>query len=147
MTSNFTSLSAIMWRVQRAEPAGGSLQAIMVTLASTRLSSFLGAPLRGSSLRKSQMCSCSLGQYFFRTLWTVPRDTPNNWMISAAFLPSSAHKRIRARLISLAALLPCDTHAWSALRSWAHSVTGCFFFGISDSFRGQDTIMALYAQK
>jgi hypothetical protein len=142
MASNFTSLSAIMWSVQRVEPSGGSLQAIRVTWASTRLSIFIGAPLRGSSLRKSKMCSCALLQYFFRTLWTVPRDTLNNWRISASCLPSSAHKRIRARLISLAERLPRETNAWSSLRSSALRVTGYFIFGISDSFQGQDTITA-----
>jgi hypothetical protein len=142
MTAHFTSLSAIIWSVQRAEPSGGSLHAIMVTWASTRLSILIGAPRRGSSLRKSTMCSGSLWPYFFRTLWTVPRDAPNHWRISASFFPSSAHKRIRARLISLAELLPHDTNAWRSWRSWALSVTGGFIFGIADSFQGQDTIMA-----
>jgi hypothetical protein len=134
MIANSTSLSAIIWSVQRAEPCGGSPHAIMVTMASTRLSIFIGAPLRGSSLRKSKMCACALLPYFFRTLWTVARDTPNNWMISASFFPSSANHRIRARLISLADLLPRDTNAWSSLHSWALRATGCFCFGIADSF-------------
>lgn len=142
MTANFTSLSASMWSVHRAAPAGGSLQAIMVRLASTRLSILMEAPRRGSSLRNSPMWSCALVQYFFRTLWTVLCDTPNNSTISASFLPASAHKTIRARLIARADLLPRDTNASRFLRSWAFSLTEYVCFGISDSFRRQDTIVA-----
>src|SRR6266540_4077007 len=147
MTAHATSVSAIMGSVQRAEPSGGSLQAIMITWASTRLSIVLGAPRRGSSLRTSKMCACSLLPYFFRTWWTVARDIPNNWMISASFFPSSANTSRRARLIALADLLPRDTNAWSSLHSWALRATGCFCFGISDSFWSQDTMMAFYVPK
>src|SRR5262249_11111422 len=53
VTPNCTSLSAIRCRVHRARPLGGSEQAIMVTVAATRLSSLRGRPLRAPSSRTS----------------------------------------------------------------------------------------------
>src|SRR5262245_60759480 len=53
VTPNFPSLSAIKCRVHRARPMGGAEQAISATLACTRLSSFRGRPLRGSSSNAS----------------------------------------------------------------------------------------------
>src|SRR5262249_39818099 len=54
-TSSFTSLSAIRCSVQRAAPGGGSEHAIMVTLASTVRSNFIGRPPRGSSCKTAKI--------------------------------------------------------------------------------------------
>jgi hypothetical protein len=110
MTANCTSLSTIICRVQRPCPSGGSLQAIIVTLALTLLSILMGRPLRGASWSTSSMCSCCCCRYLFCTLYTVPREIPNIVVRSCSGLPSSKSNKTRARLIARALFVPWATN-------------------------------------
>jgi hypothetical protein len=133
MTANFTSLSAIIWRVQRLHPSGGSLQAIIVTFASTRVSIFMGRPLRGASWSKSRICSCSFCRYILRTWYIVPRETPHILVSSLAGLASSKRSKMRARLMARALFFPWATNFSNASRSAAVKHTALRFSGILHS--------------
>jgi hypothetical protein len=110
MTANCTSLSAIIWRVQRPQPSGGSLHAIIVTCASTRLSIFIGRPLRGASWSISRMCAYSFCKYLFRTLSMVPRETPKIMARSLYGFLWSNRSKIRARFMARALFVPWATN-------------------------------------
>ena len=133
MTAHFTSLSAIIWRVQRLHPSGGSLPAIIVTFAATLVSIFMGRPLRGASWSTSRMCSCSFCLYFLRTLYRVPRDTPHILVRSLARLASSQRSKMRARFIARALFSPWATNFSNMSRSAAVKRTSLRFSGILHS--------------
>jgi hypothetical protein len=133
MTANCPSLSAIIWRVQRPYPSGGSLHATMVTWASTLVSIFMGRPLRGASWSTSSMCSYSFCIYFFRTLYMVPRDTPHMVVSSVTGLASSKRSKTRARLMARALFFPWATNFSKTSRAAVVNRTARRFSGILHS--------------
>ena len=130
MTSNCTSLSAIICRVHRPYPSGGSLQAIIVTCASTLVSIFMGRPLRGASCSISRMGSSAFCRYFVRTLCMVPRETRHVVVTSFSDRSSSKSNKTRALFMARALLLPWATNFSHRSRSAAVKRTAGDFFGI-----------------
>jgi hypothetical protein len=127
MTAHFTSLSAILCKVQRPYPSGGALPAILVTCASTLGSIFLGRPRRGASWSTSRMGAGSLCRYFLRTVYLVPRELPHIVVSSFSDLSASKSHQRRALLMARALCLPWATHFAKRARSSAvHRTSGCF---------------------
>ena len=106
-TSHSTSFSASHCKVHRPYPSGGSAQASMVNVASTRPSIFAGAPRRGFA---SMALLTPALRYSLHTRYIVALFTPHTFVISSSVCCSSANHKIRARLMALADFFPCFTY-------------------------------------
>jgi hypothetical protein len=133
MITTCTSLSAIRWRGHRPYPSGGSLQAIILTGAATRLSILRGRPRRGASWRTSGMGAYSMSRYFFRMLPMVPHETPKMVVSSFAGLSSSKSSKMPALLMARALVFPWATNFSKMSRAGAVNRTALRFLGILHS--------------
>lgn len=117
--------------VQRARPAGGSLQAKAIKRASC--SSLISAPVGACGLSSNATCNPSSANRN-RIRRIVYSLTYSIWLISASVLPSSTFSRICARWMTTALFWPLDTIAISFLRSVSTSWTLCFSLDIRSSY-------------
>jgi hypothetical protein len=130
-TAHATSFSASHGNVHRPDPSGGSAQASMVHVASTRPSICAGAPRRGVSsralLRPARRDS-------WRTRSSVVLCTPNTFVMSSSVGCSSANHKIRARFMALADFFPCLTYCCHCWRSSSLNWMGDICSGIANAF-------------
>jgi hypothetical protein len=143
-TSNSTSFSASNCKVHLPDPSGGSEQASIVNVASTRPSIFAGAPRRGFSSRALLMPAV---RYSLRIRYIVVLCTPNTFVIASSVCCSSANNKIRARLMALADFFPCLTYFCNCWRSSSLNWMGYIFSGIANSFLGLSLPYPIYVAK
>src|SRR5262249_11823646 len=122
---NSTALSASNRRVQRLRSPGALLQATAIKCAWPLTSSLGRGPGRGRSVRAFRFSSTNRR----RVRSTVGTLVPTASAISSSLRPSSAFRRIRARVSLRAAVLPLRVSCTSSCRSAAVKATRYFFMG------------------
>src|SRR5262245_12326623 len=120
---NSTALSASNRSVQRLRSPGAELQAPAINCASPLASSLGRWPGRGRSVRALRFSSTNRR----RVRSTVGTLVPTSSAISSSLSPSSAFRRIRARVSLRTAVLPLRVSCTSSCRSAAVKATRYFF--------------------